>query len=466
MNFLIRVKHILQKNSFETDSEEVRAQERHRHIFLTSLASGFAMLLNIVISLIVIPLSFGYLGVERFGLWMAISSAVAMLGFADLGVGSGLMNAVSYAHGKDDNNDIRRKIMAGLLLLGLIGVVVIIVFIAFYPRIEWSSLFKTSSSLAIEELAPTIAVVVLFFALSIPAGVGPKVMMGLQMGAYANIWRSIGSVAGLVAVLAVIDSKGGLPYLALATVAPPVIVSVLAGFYFFYMQRSSLRPKLSELSIHEVKGLANVSGLFLVLQISGLVAFQSDNLIISHYLGSESVAIYAVAFKLFTLPTVFIGLFLAAMWPAYAEAYSRGDKEWIYKTFSKSIRLSSIIVFPIALVLLFFGKFIIEKWVGRAAVPSWNLLIGLFFWAVLNIFGGNFAVVLNGFGIIRFQVITSASMAIVNIILSVWLVQLIGVAGAVWGSVLSLAFINYLPTAIYLRKYFKSGIGAPIEKNS
>ncbi|MDO9206076.1 MAG: oligosaccharide flippase family protein [Methylotenera sp.] len=455
MNLLARLKCYLRFDSFDVKSQEGRAKERHRQILLTTLSSGAARILTVIISFVMITLALKFLGAERFGLWVTISSAVAMLGFADLGVGSGLMNAVANAHGKDDIMDVKRKIALGILLLSVIAIFILIVFFIVYPFVPWTQLLNVNSELAIKEVAPTIAVVVIFFALSIPAGIVIKVQMGLQMGFAANLWLSAGSVLALVAALGVIFLNGGLPYLVAATIAPPVIVSTLAGIYFFYIQKPFLRPRFRGLRVGDAKELAGTSGFFLVLQFSGLIAFQSDNLIIAHYLGVDAVAKYAIAFKLFSLPLIILSLYLNAMWPAYAEAKSRGDMEWVYSTFQKSIRLSAIIVLPLSFVLLVASTWIIDVWVGSSFEPSWSLLIGLFFWSIMSVVGGNFAVLLNGLGVIRFQVITSVSMAIVNIILSVWLVQRIGVSGVIWGSVLTLLFIVYIPTAIYLRKYFK-----------
>lgn len=454
MNQIARLNNFLRFRTFDAKTQEGRAQERHRQIVLTSLSSGIAKILAMVISFAMVPLTLNYLGGERFGLWMTISSAVAMLGFSDLGVGSGLMNAVASAHGKDDNQEIKKNIAVGILLLSAIAILILVIFFIAYHNVTWSRLFKVTSQIAANEVAPTVAIIVIFFALSIPAGIAIKVQMGLQLGFISNLWQAVGSAVVLIAVLGVIFFDGGLPYIAAASVAPPVIVSIFAGIYFFYRQRPNLRPKFNNLKTGDTKYLAGTSSLFLVLQISGLIAFQKDNLIITHFLGTNAVAVYAVAFKLFSLPTIIMSLFLNALWPAYAEANSRGDKQWILNSFRKSIRYCTIIVFPIALVLLAAGKWLIEKWAGPSVVPSWDLLIGLFFWTILTILGGNFAMLLNGLGVIKFQVITSVTMAVVSIILSVWLVPIIGVSGVVWASVVSLTLILYLPTAIFLRKHF------------
>ncbi len=447
--------HYLRLSPFDVGTQEGRAEERHRQILLTTLSSGGSKLLAAVISFAIIPLTLNYLGTERFGLWMTIGSIVAMLSFADLGIGSGVMNAVATAQGKDDIQEIKKKIAAGLLLLSGIALLIIALFFLIEPFVPWGKLLNINSELASKEAIPTIAVIVVWFAISMPAGVAIKVLMGLQKGFAANLWLAAASVAGLVCVLGVICFEGGLPSLAAATIAPPVVAGVIAGLYLFIKQSPHLRPQFSALSVIDVKRLAGTSSLFFVLQISGLIAFQSDNLIIAHYLGPESVAVYTVAFKLFTIPSIILSLFLNALWPAYAEAKSRGDKEWIYKSFIRSLKLSVAIAVPISVATLICGPWIIDQWVGKEINPTWDLLIGLFFWSLLTIVGGNFAALMNGLGVIKFQTVASVVMAAVNIMLSIWFVQIIGVSGVIWGSVLSLALILYLPSALYLRKYFR-----------
>ena len=67
-------------------AEALRAHERHRRIVLSALASAGARAISIAAALISVPLTLHYLGAERYGMWMIMSSFVAILGFADLGI--------------------------------------------------------------------------------------------------------------------------------------------------------------------------------------------------------------------------------------------------------------------------------------------------------------------------------------------------------------------------------------------
>ena len=50
-------------------------------------------------------------------MWVTMSSFLAMLSFADLGIGNGLINAVASAYGRDDREEMRRYISSGFLVL-------------------------------------------------------------------------------------------------------------------------------------------------------------------------------------------------------------------------------------------------------------------------------------------------------------------------------------------------------------
>src|SRR5687768_8312192 len=79
---------------------EGRARERQRRAMLASGAAAVAKVVRVLTIFASVPLAIGYLGAERYGLWLTISSVAAFLTFADLGLGNGLLNAVSEAEGR------------------------------------------------------------------------------------------------------------------------------------------------------------------------------------------------------------------------------------------------------------------------------------------------------------------------------------------------------------------------------
>jgi O-antigen/teichoic acid export membrane protein len=111
------------RSSYEStlDDATIRAAHRNRRTALSRSASMLARLVQIGSSLTTVPLTLKYLGNECFGLWMTMSSVLAMAAFAEFGVGNGVMNTVVTTFGRDDTLGIRQAISSGMVVLSVIA---------------------------------------------------------------------------------------------------------------------------------------------------------------------------------------------------------------------------------------------------------------------------------------------------------------------------------------------------------
>ena len=83
------------------------------------------------------------------------------------------------------------------------------------------------------------------------------------------------------------------------------------------------------------------------------------------------------------------------------------------------------------------------------------LLVGLGTWTIMNTLNGPFAMLLNGANVVGFQAACSTLMAIANVAISIYLVQRIGVSGAVYGSVISQFFLVLIPQLWYVPRLLR-----------
>lgn len=444
---------LLRFTAFETGTEEGRSQERHRHIAWTTVTAGAAKAAALMAMLISVPLTIGYLGPERFGLWMAISAVISMLGFADFGLGNGILNAVSHASGRNDGRAIHESVSNGFIMLAAVGGLILLIFVAVYRHVPWPSVFNVSSATAALESGPVVLVLVCCFIATLPLGATQKIQLGLQQGYWGNLWEAVGSVLGLLGIVVAIQLQAGLHWIALSMAGVPLIFRAVNTLVFFGYQEKTLRPRFGHLNFDVVRRLVRTGFLFFILQLAVIVGFQSDNIIIARILGVEAVAGYDVALKLSTLPAMFIGLVVVAQWPAYGEALTRGDSDWIRRTFIRTIRLSLLFAVPFALVLLTWGDTLISVWAGPEVVPSTALITGMSIWSVLLVLGSVVAALLNGLHVVKFQAINALLMATANILLSIYLVGRIGVLGAIVGTISAYTIFTLLPCWYYIRRH-------------
>jgi O-antigen/teichoic acid export membrane protein len=447
---------LIRFKSFDTSTPDGQSRERFRRIALTSIATAIAKAVSIMVSLVSVPLILNYLGPERYGLWLTVSSFTAFLGFADMGVGNGLINALSEANGRNDRVLAGEYVSSAFFMLLAIAVTIGISFSALYPRIVWSRFFNVSSARTLHEVAPTAAIMVNCFLISLPLGIVQRVQIGYQEGFLDSSWQCLGSLLGLGILVLALHLEADLPVLVLALAGSSLLASAMNGMVLFGVRRPWLLPRLRAVQTEPARRILKLGSLYLVLGVAGAVGFQSDNMVIAYFLGADHVPQYAVPMKLFMLIPMLLSFVFAPLWPAYAEAMVRGDLTWIRRTFRRSVGLSLAVSLPCAGLLTLFGSRILQLWVGPDIHPPAILLFGLGLWVVVNCVSGAFAMFLNGASIIGFQVICAVLMGISNLAISIVLVRKIGVAGPVFGSIITSMVFVLFPYTLFIRRLFES----------
>jgi O-antigen/teichoic acid export membrane protein len=449
---ILRWRRFLRVRPFDTSTQEGRSAERYRRIAWSTLLGAIARVIGVGTLFISVPLVIGYLGSERYGMWITMSSLVAALGPLDLGIGLGLLTMVSNAHGRDDAAGARRAISTAAAMLMLIAAVSAVVFALAYPAIPWARVFNVVSPTSIEEAGPASAAIFLAFAIGLPLGVVSQVQLAYQSGYISSGWAIAGNVASLAALILVIHLRGSLPVLVIAMTGGGLAAAALNGWFLFRLQRPTLMPRRRDVDVRTGRYLLRTSALFLVLQLAGLVGFQLDKVVIAQILGAPLVQEYAVPAMLFALPPTLLAFALTPLWPAYRESLARGDGLWVRRTVRQSIVLAAAINIPSSLVLIVVAPWLLQVWVGSAVHPTGALLVGLGVWTIMTTLNGPIAMLLNGANVVGFQAACAVAMAIANVSISILLVQQMGVAGAVWGSVIAQMVFGLLPGLWYMRR--------------
>ena len=229
----------------DMSTPEGRSAERHRRAVLSSLAAAAAKMISVGAALVSVPLTLHYLGPERYGMWMTMSSFIAMLSFADLGMGNGLLNAVAEANGRDDRAAIRGLVSSAYAALTAVAVAMGIIAATVYPFVPWPKLFNVQSELATNEAGPAMAGFPACFALSIPFGVVQRVQTGLQQGFRSGLWQCGASLLSLAALLAAIRMEAGLPVLVLALLAAPLAINAANAAFFSVSTPATSFPRFA-----------------------------------------------------------------------------------------------------------------------------------------------------------------------------------------------------------------------------
>jgi O-antigen/teichoic acid export membrane protein len=432
-----------------TLSPEGRSRERHKRLALAGVSSIGFRTVGIIVGFITVPIVLGYLGPEKYGLWVTVTSFTALLLFADLGLGQGLVNGMSTAEGTDRRAALPSLVASAFYMLVFVAVFLGVVFAAIYPVVPWSDVLSVRSSTDAQLAGPAIAVLVAMTLVGLPFGLVLRVRLALQESFIANVWLSVGSVVTLAALVLAIELGSTLPWLVFAFACGPLAASLL-NWGFLLRKRPVLLPRPRYASVSEGRHLLSLGLLFFVVQIAGAGAYQTDNLVVARIVGVAAVTQYAVPMQLFMLTPTVISLLVYPLWPAYREALAREDDLWFRRTARRSFILATAAGSLFSTILALSATPIIHAWAGSSVTPSTSLVAALAVFSILFTVSTVVTVFLYAVDAVGFIAASSAVFVVLNLGLSIALTQKIGVPGPAWGSVIAMV-PNLAAQLLYVR---------------
>ena len=422
-----------------------RSHERYRLAALNGISGLLCRMTSFIASVLTVSLTFRYLGAERYGMWMTITSIVAMLGFADLGMSNGLINLIAEALGKESIDEARKAASSAFWILCVTASIMLVIGVVSYPYLNAAAIFNVSSSKARGEAGPALAVFALCFISQIPLGAVRGVQSGLQKGFANNLWASAGAAGSLIGMLIAIHFEMGLPFLILSVSGPPILAMLLNGVELFGFSHPELRPDPKHFSSQVASNVLHTGFMYLILQLSITIGVQTDNVVIAQILGSKAVADYAVPARMFNLVTSFLVMLSGVMLPAYADAFARNDGLWIRRTFLRISVIGTVVACASALFLVIWGNRILKIWVGPQIQASTVLLLTFASLSVVYAYLQPINFMLSGIRRFKVAVICAILNAVVNLGLSIFFVKRLGIIGAVLGTLVSYVLIQVIP---------------------
>src|SRR6266550_2074826 len=176
------------KALFTRSSADV-GRERYRRAGMTASTSYIAKALTLLMGFVSVPLTVHYLGAERYGVWLTISSLLVWMALTDFGLaGNALVNVLSEAIGNDDRESARHYAASAFWALVTIALVLGMVFMATFHFIPWRAVFRVSDATSSQELELTCALVLTLFVINLPLSLLQSLYSAHQDGYLANLW--------------------------------------------------------------------------------------------------------------------------------------------------------------------------------------------------------------------------------------------------------------------------------------
>lgn len=384
--------------------------------------------ISIICSLIVVPLTIDYVSKYEYGIWLTISSLVAWLSFFDIGIGNGLRNKFIESIEKKEYEQARVYVSTAYAIISIVVTCVWIVAIIVSLFINWPEVLNADVSLS-NELLYTVLIVITNFSILFVLGLNRTLLNAIQKPALASMFDTSTQVL-LCLVLLILTSctKGNLIYLALAMGTTSMLTLIISNIWTYTRLLKGYRPSLKFVRFKSAKGIMSLGIMFFFLQILAIAFYQTNNLIISHYLGPDEVTTYNIAFKyLQVLPMVFT-IIITPFWSAFAEANVNNDYEWMKNVRKRLIQALSLLGLC-GCIMVVISSYVYDLWIGNKVQVPFIVTTLVFIFQMLNMWGSMWTQLLSGLGKIRLQVICSSICCLSYIPISCYFCDKYGLNG-------------------------------------
>jgi O-antigen/teichoic acid export membrane protein len=361
-------------------------RERYRRAGLTASTSYIAKALTILVSFVSVPLTVHYLGAERYGVWLTISSLMLWVALTDFGLsGNALVNVLSEAVGNDDAESARHYSASAFWALVTIAFVIGVVFLATFHLIDWRAVFRVSDATSSQELETTCALVLTLFVINLPLSLLRSLYNAHQEGYLANLWGIASGVVSLLGLIVVTRFQGGLPQLVVAISGASALVLLANVYHAFFRRYPWLAPAPSAVRWSCIGRLLKLGGKYMIIQLAALGIYQSQAMIITQMLGPSQVVIFVVTYKVVALPVDLAYMGTVPFISAFGEAKARRDWNWIKGAYRNATFASIALGVPLAAGLALIAKPLILVWAGPSAVPDTHLVFWLFIYTAVGV---------------------------------------------------------------------------------
>lgn len=390
--------------------------------------------LNVVVAFLLVPITLDILDDEKYGIWVTISGILLWIGLFDVGLGNGLRNKLTEALAKNNIKLAKELISTTYVALFFIFLSLFLIFQFANQFLDWQGVLNTSI-FTNSQFAKIISVIFGFICLRFVFNTITFICFAKLDPVYVQLMGFLGKVLSLCLIIGLSNFiKFDLLLLGLIYSSTPVAVLFLFSIYLFKSRYRYLLPDFRYFKAEYLKELLNLGGKFFLIQISTIVFYQSQNLIITQIFGPLAVTEYSVTFQLFSVITILFSIILTPFWSAFTDAYSKDDVQWIRKSLKRMINVW--ILFLFFSVLIFFGfDLILSIWIKKEIYVSDELKFGVLGYVIINSLLSVYSNFLNGVGKVSIQYYLAILFAIFQIPLSIYCGRVFGVAGVLYPSI-------------------------------
>jgi len=322
------------------------------------LLNYWALLVSAAVGLAVVPMMLDRLGVERYGLWVALIAAVSLVAEIDLGLSPILTREVAAdpAFERHETGDIVSAAALAYLALGLVGGLLLVA-LGTAASLGFDLPLPRSDALFVFAMAGVLSLAGRALAFSI------ALLYGCRRFGTANTITAVLSLIGGIGTILVLRRGGDLPAVAAWHATTAVLVATASIIAMRHVRRTPAAPRRSvwrALRPHLRFGMSS-QALTLGVNLLWLAALPTVGAVSS----SRLIATYDVGRRFPLFLSAVSWRSSEAFFPAASRETRAGSATRRRDLLEAAIRWNLVLVLPFAVLLWLLGPSLLEVWLDE-----------------------------------------------------------------------------------------------------
>jgi O-antigen/teichoic acid export membrane protein len=408
-----------------------------RRNVLTNYIARFATIFALFL---LFPFVAHHVGLSVYGIYLLITSLTTFFTL-DFGMGTATIRYVAAAWAIDDRPQLSRVISSSLAFFVGLALALALLF-ALAMTLAWPSLHIPANERS-TALSLLVVVGVGQLLIAIPLSVFNQVLIGIGRLDVMNVLQLVALAVRVIATVGLLALGYGIVAVAVSEGVLAIGLGV-AAWIASRRQMADVPVNIARARWRIIRTMAPFSLQLFVISAAALVILQADSLIIALFLPVAAVTLYGAAYRIYQVTREVTNALTLALVPAATARHVQDQQARLQELFLKATRYSNVLVLLFAVPGLLFAGIVLEAWGGpgfRAGTEVMQILL------FSQLFNNNHLVaisILTGRGDVKAYARYHAVWAVSNIILSVILIQSLGIRGVALGTAIPIILLEPL----------------------
>ena len=424
--------------------------------------SAAARGLTLPIAAVVALLTTGYLlrrfGQEPFAEYALMVSLIAVLPFADLGIGAAVVNATSIAEHERDRDHAVNVVAGAIRALCVVCMVFVIAAAALSLSGSWRAILGDALS---PDANLAVFVCVALFAFSLPLSVCQRVAVGVGANDKQIVLLVVQPILTLILVLlsGVLFDDPSLAFVAFfVSYAVTMCINVIFANKWSQGMLAAAATRAAQVR-HRLgvsREITSAAVPMSAMMIGIPLVMQTHRIMLSNFGTAAQVAQYSLAAQIFIPVTAVAAAASTTLWPFFARARGQdGPGHWSTNPFVFAIAM------PLAALMVCGVLTAATPWLGElisGGAVELTLPLGVAYscFVIAQVAQSPLGVYLTDVAGLRFQAVLTVPLVVV-----VWLtakpaIEHFGAAGPLWTTAAALVVLQIIPFSIVIARRQRS----------